>query len=361
MSLDPVGLLHDTVAIPSVSGSEDEVAQFLRERCAAFADRSCLDPAGNVVVEVGRGPLAVMVLGHIDTVAGEVAVRIEGGRLYGRGSVDAKGPLCCALAAAERLSAAARNALRVTVIGAVEEEATSSRGARYLLDSVAPPDLLIIAEPSGWQAVTLGYKGRLLLSLHAAKPNRHSAEDEATAAADIVEAWTRIATWVDSQNAGVDRLFERVQLSLASIGSSEDGLVQRAEARIGFRLPPRLPPRAVEAALKQTPLPASMSLAFSGHELPYRGGRDTALTRVFRSAIRAAGGRPVTKLKTGTSDMNVVAPHWQVPMLAYGPGDSRLDHTPDEHVELDEFHRAVAVLTDVLERLARGRYRPASS
>ena len=40
-----------------------------------------------------------MLLGHIDTVPGRVPVRREGGRLYGRGAVDAKGPLACFVAA----------------------------------------------------------------------------------------------------------------------------------------------------------------------------------------------------------------------------------------------------------------------
>jgi LysW-gamma-L-lysine carboxypeptidase len=38
-------------------------------------------------------------------------------------------------------------------------------------------------------------------------------------------------------------------------------------------------------------------------------------------------------------------------MLAYGPGDSTLDHTPDEHLHLDDYQRAIAVLTAALQRL----------
>jgi LysW-gamma-L-lysine carboxypeptidase len=36
-------------------------------------------------------------------------------------------------------------------------------------------------------------------------------------------------------------------------------------------------------------------------------------------------------------------------MVAYGPGDSRLDHTPIEHVVIEEFLTAIRVLTGVLE------------
>uniref|UniRef100_UPI0025C3D894 M20/M25/M40 family metallo-hydrolase n=1 Tax=Deinococcus sp. TaxID=47478 RepID=UPI0025C3D894 len=66
---------------------------------------------------------------------------------------------------------------------------------------------------------------------------------------------------------------------------------------------------------------------------------------------RAQGGTPTFKVKTGTSDMNVVAELWPVPTLAYGPGDSSLDHTPEERLDLAEYDRAVAVLTEALTRL----------
>ena len=50
--------------------------------------------------------------------------------------------------------------------------------------------------------------------------------------------------------------------------------------------------------------------------------------------------------------MNVVGPHWpDTPIVAYGPGDSSLDHTPDEHIDLNEYQQAIEVLVGVLELL----------
>src|SRR5256886_16254718 len=69
---------------------------------------------------------------------------------------------------------------RFTVIGAVEEEG-SSRGARHLT-SRRPPDQLIILEPSGWDAVTLGYKGSLKLRYRLSQPMSHGAGPNESAA-----------------------------------------------------------------------------------------------------------------------------------------------------------------------------------
>jgi LysW-gamma-L-lysine carboxypeptidase len=60
-------------------------------------------------------------------------------------------------------------------------------------------------------------------------------------------------------------------------------------------------------------------------------------------------------LKTGTSDMNVVAPGWPgTAIVAYGPGDSSLDHTPHEHLELGDLYRSIAVLQQALSDLLQG-------
>ena len=106
----------------------------------------------------GKGQ-SLIVFGHIDTVPGDIPVRIEDNILHGRGSVDAKGPLAAMLSAAS--IAGLPDGVRVSVVGAVGEEAAGSIGARHLAPQWSP-DACIIGEPSGFDGVTLGYKGRLL-------------------------------------------------------------------------------------------------------------------------------------------------------------------------------------------------------
>ncbi len=349
--LDPVELLRSAVATPSPSGSEAAVAALLVEAMGTFADEAFVDEAGNAVAVWGHGPLNVTVLGHIDTVPGDIPVRLEDGVLHGRGAVDAKGSLCAAVAAVAGLPDGLRSALHVRVIGAVEEEAPSSKGARHAVRVYERPDLVIIGEPSGWDAYTLGYKGRLLARLEARRPNAHSSRDEPTASELAVDAYTIVRDAVRADNDGVEGRFDALQLSLQALASDNDGLTQRCVATLGFRLPPRWPPDELAAWLSELALPEGVALSSSGHERAYRGDRDSALARAFRVAIRANGGRPRAKVKTGTSDMNVVAPSWDVPMLAYGPGDAALDHTPEERLAVDEYLASVRVLRAALAHL----------
>ncbi|MBI5963617.1 MAG: M20/M25/M40 family metallo-hydrolase [Chloroflexi bacterium] len=67
--------------------------------------------------------------------------------------------------------------------------------------------------------------------------------------------------------------------------------------------------------------------------------------------MRSQGGEPRFVYKTGTADLNIVAPVWKCPAVVYGPGDSALDHTPNEHINLDDYQKAVYVLTEALKRL----------
>lgn len=351
-----VALLVGAVERASPSGGEAALARFLSEGMRPWAERAVVDEVGNAVGWFGQGPRTVVLLGHIDTAPGWWPVRREGNVLHGRGSVDAKGSLCAMITAASRLPAAVRDGSSVQIIGAVEEEVASSKGARHALKAYPRPDLVIVGEPSGWDALTLGYKGRLVARFEAERPEGHGARDEATAAALAARAWHLAQAWASSHNPAGVGPFDAVQASLTAIGSSSDGLRQRAHALIGFRLPPGLEPvvaaSELRARLAELTARPGTSLTLSGHERAHRGDRDGPAARALRVAIRKQGGRPRHLTKTGTSDMNVVAPVWDVPMVAYGPGDSGLDHAPDERLDVTEYLQSVRVLERALTILA---------
>ncbi len=80
----------------SPSGQERSAVEWLVRRMKSLGyDDAFIDEAGNAVGVMGKGPKQVVLLGHIDTVPGEIKVEQDGISLYGRGSVDAKGPLAC--------------------------------------------------------------------------------------------------------------------------------------------------------------------------------------------------------------------------------------------------------------------------
>ncbi len=339
-------LLYDLVAIPSPSGGESAAAEFLVNWMKAQAyDEAFVDEAGSAVGIVGRGDREIVLLGHIDTFAGFPQVHIDGRRLYGRGSVDAKGPLCTFAAAARRAQLSAD--VRVIVIGAVEEEAATSKGARHAAGRYRP-DYCVIGEPSHWDRITLGYKGRLLLDWHWEGGLSHSAGDALSPAERAVHYWLAVKTGADSFNRDRHSLFSRLDVSIREINTRQEGVNGIAEMTLGFRLPPGIEPQDI---IRRFPPADGAALSTRGAELAFAGEKDSELSRRFRRSIRACAGRPRFVYKTGTADMNVVGRLWDCPIVAYGPGDSSLDHTPHEHIDLDEYLRAIQALTHVLEQI----------
>lgn len=345
--MDPVLLLQRMVEIPSLSGEEAALAAFLVETMRWLGFQASVDEAGNAVGILGDGPKDIVLLGHMDTVPGVVPVRIENGKLYGRGSVDAKGPLATFIVAAAKVGVLPGK--RIVVIGATEEEAASSRGARHAI-RVFSPGFCVIGEPSGTRAVTLAYKGRIVLAYDAGAGATHSASQAASTLEDGVEFWNRVKRWAEDFNVGKKKMFDRLDPALREIRSENDGLTESIHLRVSIRIPPGLSPDEVRRQIESLK-PDAGRLRFWGEDPPYRAAKNTPLLRAFLQAIREQGLDPAFKVKSGTSDMNVAGPAWSCPIVAYGPGDSTLDHTPDEHLDLAEYRQAIAILARVLTLL----------
>ncbi|HVC41110.1 MAG TPA: [LysW]-lysine hydrolase [Candidatus Saccharimonadales bacterium] len=340
--IDAAELLSAMLSVPSPSGEEDAVASLLVSRLLRAGFDVDVDAAGNVVAAWGHGPETIALVGHLDTVPGHIDVRRDGDLLHGRGAVDAKGPLATAIAAVSRQPR--DGARRFVIVGAVEEE-TSSSGARHLAESMAAPSSLVILEPSGWDAVTIGYKGSLRLRVTVDQAHAHGAGREPSApdrCVDLVRALQDGAARANGDAGG----FDRVDVRVLRFDSTSDGLHDRASVDLGVRTPPGCDVEAlIEVARAAAP---TADLCVAGREPGVRTDRSSPLARGFVRAIRAQGGTPRFKLKTGTSDLNVLVPAWGCQAVAYGPGDSQLDHTPREHISIVELERAVSVLEAAL-------------
>ncbi len=336
------GLLRAMVAIPSPSGQERKLAEFLADAMAGLGLTTRLDAVGNVIgtTGLGEGPV-VLLAGHMDTVPGQTPLLLEGGLLYGRGASDAKGPLAAMITAA---GASRDFPGTIIVAGLIEEETPASRGATHLGRTLPQPDAVIIGEPGRWQNVIIGYKGKLDLVYRLARPATHPtnpAEKASEAAMDF---------WREAVVAGGPRL-DHAAFDLPALTLYEmSGDMSEATLRFSYRTPPGYDHKGLVQRLRKAARDGQIEVENAVSAV--RASRSNPVVRALRAAIRGHDGQPRAVLKTATSDMNTLAEVWSCPMATYGPGDNRLGHADNEHIEIDDLLASVSVLRVALDELA---------
>lgn len=340
--MDELDALERLVRRYSPSGSEaSAVREFLRIAASmGYATRR--DAAGNGIARRGRGRPRVLFLGHIDTVEGRRPVRRQRGSLWGRGTVDAKGPLVAALFAGR--DHAGPGELRV--VAAVGEE-TNSAGARHLARQ-PPPDGIIVGEPSGWNGVTIGYKGEARLEATFRGDRSHFSSPHPTAAGRAV-SWAHGLESLAAAHQGPSP-FRSLSVKTLDFRSERAGGKETARVTVDARLPPGISTAELLRTIRRAPDRPSLQVTIRVE--PVEVARSNPVVRALIEGIRRQRGEPTLFRKCGTSDLNVVAPAWRVPSAVYGPGDARWDHTDHERVSARELRRSVDVLRSALGELS---------
>lgn len=168
-------LLRELIAIPSVNPTlapneghcEAAIAAFAADWLKARGVRAQVEEVApgrhNVHAEVGDGDGPTLCLcAHLDTVATAGMTippfepKVEGNRLYGRGSFDMKGGLAAVMGAAASLAAAGKLRGKVTLALVADEEYASIGADDYVRRHRA--DACILTEPTSGQLI-LGHKG----------------------------------------------------------------------------------------------------------------------------------------------------------------------------------------------------------
>lgn len=330
---DPVQLTTQLMSIDSTSGQEGAVVAWLDRYLADRGWRTQRIPVSDgrddLFAAAGDAPLVTLST-HLDTVPPFIPPRLENGCVHGRGACDAKGIAASMICAAERLRDARSPIALLFVVG---EEVTHD-GAHAANDAIAAGTVptsnrvIIDGEPTE-STLALGTKGAIRVIVRTTGEAAHSAYPHLgrSATADLVHLLAEL----DDLELPRDDLFGETTVNIGSIsgGVADNVVAPWAEARLMIRLV-------------------------------------TAQDSVIRVFERWAAGRAtlewgpvVPPVKLGVVDgfaTSVAAfatdipklSNWGTPYL-FGPGSIHVAHRDDEHVSIEELHRAV----DAYERIAR--------
>jgi len=355
-----VDLLIGMVEIYSPSGKEGELANFLSNEMAKLGFDVKIDRVGNVIGRLGEGRPRVMLCGHMDTIPGFINVRVKEGILYGRGAVDAKGPLATMILSAAQLADEGYEG-EIIVVGAVDEEGRG-QGVKHLIQKEIDVDYAVFGEPTNVETMTIGYKGSLHISITLETETGHSSAPWLfeNSVEKAIEIWELIKDRFASKEIEESK-FNTVTTCLRRVEGGGQGSVvpNRCEMHIELRIPPSITItqfqgdvlELIDGYRRQNPA-VNIKVEILDSTEPYVADRRSLLVRALtRSIWKVRKTQAKLIYKTGTGDMNVFGNATGKPTITYGPGDSHLDHTPNEHIALVDYLNSIEVLKEALRGL----------
>ena len=325
---DVVSLAAELLSIQSTTGSEGTAVDFVSRWLVGRGWNVTLQEVsrGRANVWASRSGGGVTFSTHLDTVPPYVQPRLEGTKLYGRGSSDAKGIAAAMLVAADRLVGAGEK--RVELLFVVGEE-KGSDGARAANNLGTKSRFLINGEPTESKLAS-GAKGSLRATIRIRGREAHSAYPHLGRSA--IEPMLELLPTLRKLALPSDQVLGETTVNIGTIrgGTEANVIPAHAEAEIMFRL-----------VSDVTPIKKMIS------DWAKKGGADVE----FGSHIPAQRFATVPGFDTEsvayTSDIPLLS-NWGEPFL-FGPGSIHVAHTPDEYIDVNELRASV----DAYERLAQ--------
>jgi acetylornithine deacetylase len=222
-------LLITLMRISSVSGQETILTEFLSNQLArSFNIERLFVSAGRFNILATKGEPKVLLVAHIDTVPGELAIRIEDDKIFGRGSCDNKGAVAAMISAGQR--ALELEHTDFGLLFTVGEE-TSCDGAKEAVKSLhkkkISPEIVIIGEPTDLQIVT-AQKGILTATISCVGTRAHSSLSERDSA---TEKLVQLLNFL-IQRCPIDTLFNIGEMNG---GEAENIVAKEARAKVAWR------------------------------------------------------------------------------------------------------------------------------
>ena len=340
-----IALLKELVAIPSVSGAEEDVARFLEEtvrRAGLPVERD--DASVTITLDSGRPGPSLAFLSHLDVVPpGEGWTRdpftptVEGDRLYGRGSGDAKASVAAMTLAAADLAGRLPTG-RLLVIQGYGEETRATTMATAVARA-GRIDAAVVGEPTNLGAA-VAQRGLMMADLVARGEQRHAGYAAGDGPfANAITALARDLVRLDGIVAERSHPIlgaTTVTPTMLQAGVSRNVTPPAAKAVLDIRSTPAWPHAELATALAQR-LECELVIT-SDRLVPCE---TPAGSRLLAAARRVNPGL-VTFGSPTCSDWVFVRDR---DAIKCGPGTSRRSHTADEYVELPEVTAARAWYT----------------
>lgn len=370
---DTVTLAQALVRLPSVnpeydqqSKGEGDVGRFLLSWASSNGfetdSQEVFPGRENITITLRNGTGRHLLFNaHLDTVGirGMMISPFEGevrdGRLYGRGSVDMKGPLACMLSALVVLRNSRDNwSGLITLLGTVDEEVGFS-GIRHFVKSNSGFDFSVTGEPTGLQVVR-GCKGCLRFYVRAHGKAAHSSTPHLG-----VSAIHGMAQGIIAMNAfftdtlasvrHVDLGFSTGSVGLVSGGSGINIVPEFCEVRVDIRLVPGQDWKVTYDAFKEAVVASTSAVRWEFQDPPMV---DPPYCLEAQHPLVEKICEILGEERSGTvnfsCDTSKIA-EGGVPCIILGPGECHMMHAEIESISVGDLQRGTAAYVSVAKCL----------
>ena len=327
--IDPVALTRSLVAIPSPTGEEAAVVDFMAGELARLGyhvRRHAVTPGRDVLYATLDNPVVVFST-HLDVVPPHLPLTEDDDWLYGRGTCDAKGIAATMVAASQSL--AQRGERRTGLLFQVGEE-TGGDGAQACGNLEPKGRYLVNGEPTE-NRLSIGQKGSVCFRLTAHGKAAHSAyPEEGVSAIDrLLDALDRIRTLPPES----DPLLGDQTLNIGQISGGVAANV--------------IPPLATATLLFRTVTDGKSLEAAVRHQ----SGTGIDVERLF--GFQPVKSRPlpgwdttVVKFASDLAHLTDWGEGYQM-----GPGSIRFAHTAEERIRKKDLVDGVSLYVKLAEQL----------
>ncbi len=358
---DPVDFLEKIISIESLSGNEAQLSNFLLNFLKYHGFSILPSDLGNAVGVKGSGFPILLLASHMDTVPTKNPFRKEGDRIYGMGAVDCK-PSLASMFFSAATSEWDENQGTIIVAGIVQEE-ISHLGMKDYFKNGIKPEFAIFGEPTTDTQICVGYKGRLLVHIRIEAETGHAAccwqyDNPAELAIEIFNKFKELERRINSEQLNQEKQTKFQELSVVltniSADSSDNTIPNTCTFSVDMRIPPKVKIHDLKSSIENIieEIKKSDIINKNTHiELNYlseiescESDPNNILPNALRWAIfKTTESKPIFVKKTGTSFTNLIAAHYNIPTITFGPGDPKLEHSDSEFIEIAEYRRVIEI------------------
>lgn len=360
---DPVQLAQELLRIPSPSGEEGALADWLLSFLKTFTEAE-RGPLGAVVGRVSQGKRPVILVeGHLDTVPAEVdtwsvppfAGEIQKGFLFGRGAVDMKGPIAAQLAGAAEAVREIQGTLYLVYVP--HEETAEGVALARVLEGIERPDLAILGEPTDLR-LGIGHRGRAVIRLTVRGKAAHASMPEL--GENAIEGMVEALRHALLTPLPEDPVLGRGTVTPVAVSADSQGPV--IPAHCTALLDRRLIQGETEEAVLADYQGLGAEVSLEEISLRFYTGESLRATLFFPAwcmepedpwvtrAWEALGSPPLRVWRFSTDGVETCARR-EIPTVGYGPGDESLAHQVDERVSVEDLRRGATGYARLLRAL----------